>query len=225
MIQYDRLKPLIHIHIPKTGGTSIRDIYKNWFSQGLLLHYFNGTKQKKPNKFNLEKLHTLNQPVCVYGHFNHKREFGTRDYYPEVNQFITILRDPFEKAISGYFFLRKQKDLWVDQSNIPKSNLLEYLQNHQGSKSIYNFFPYEVTMQNYKEIIETKFIEIGILEHLDESMQRIAKKLSFKYDSGSIPLLNTTNRDQRVPYEIKEEFRENNKLLYAIYEYVLSKYI
>ena len=107
MREYDPYKPLIHIHLPKTGGVTVKEIYKNWFKQGLLFHYYNEPEQKLPVKYDLEKLHNINSPICVFGHFNKARDFGIKDYYPDVNQFITILRDPFEKAISGYFFLKK----------------------------------------------------------------------------------------------------------------------
>ncbi len=36
-------------------------------------------------------------------------------------------------------------------------------------ESMLNHFPRAVTMDNYREIIETLFIEIGVMEHLEES--------------------------------------------------------
>jgi hypothetical protein len=55
-------------------------------------------------------------------------------------------------------------------------------------------------------------------------MKRIARKLNCKYDPSSLQLLNFTERDQRVPYELQEEFIEKKPLVYAVYHYVLSKY-
>lgn len=224
MRAYDCNKPLIHIHIPKTGGTSIKEIYKKWFNNGLLFHYKSAQDGSIPKKHDLETLQTPNTAICIYGHFNKKQNFGIQDYYPEVKQFITILRDPFEKAVSGYFFLRKQSANWKDQSNIPKGELGDYLLNNNDKAGMFNHFPSEVTLENFREVIETQFIEIGVLEHLDESMMRIASKLNYKFNPSSIQKLNVTERDQRIPYELKQEFIEMNPLAYAVYDYVLSKY-
>ena len=224
MKAYDSNKPLIHIHIPKTGGVSIKEIYKKWFNNGLLSHYYNERDGRMPQKHDLKALHTRNIDVCLYGHFNRKRNFGIEHYYPEVNQFITILRDPFEKAVSSYLFLRKNSRNWKDQSRIPKVELHDFLLRKTDGAGMFNHFPRGVTLDNFKEVIETQFIEIGVLEHLDESMKRIASKLNYKYDPSSLQLLNATKREQRIPYELREEFIEKKPLDYAVYNYVLSKY-
>ncbi len=224
MKAYDCNKPLIHIHIPKTGGVSIREIYKKWFNNGLLFHYYNEGDGKMPQKHDLDALHTRNIAICIYGHFNRERNFGIEHYYPEVNQFITIFRDPFEKAVSGYFYSRKNSTNWKDQSRIPKVELRDYLLRNNDGAGMFKHFPRKVTMENFKEVIETQFIEIGVLEYLDESMKRIASKLNCKYDPSFLQVLNVTERDQRVPYELKEEFIEKEPLVYAVYNYVLSKY-
>jgi hypothetical protein len=55
-------------------------------------------------------------------------------------------------------------------------------------------------------------------------MMRIAKKLNQQYEPGSLNRLNVTERDQRVPYELREEFMEKRPLEFALYNYVLAKY-
>jgi len=223
MKEYDCNKPLIHIHIPKTGGSSVKEVYKKWFNDGLLFHY-TGHGRKMPQKHDLEALQARHKDICIYGHFNRRRNFGIEHYYPEVDQFITILRDPFEKAVSGYFYMRKNSANIADQTRVPKEDLREFLLKRRTGSGMLNNFPREVTMDNFKEIIEAQFIEIGVLEYLDESMRRIASKLKYTIDPGSMQLLNTTKRDQRIPYEVRDEFIEMKPLDYAVYNYVLSKY-
>jgi len=222
MIEYETNLPLIIIHLPKTAGVSVKEIYRAWFSDGLLFHYFEEGKRGMPTKYDLVGMHSKERPIALYGHFNKRRGFGVEQYYPDAKQFITILRDPFERAISGYYFLRNYGKNWKDQSRIPKNDIREYLLNFKGSMT--NQFPCETTLDNYKEVIESLFIEVGITEFLDESMTRIAQKLSKEYKPGSLPHLNATERDQSTPYDLKEAFMEKNQLDYAIYNYVLSKY-
>ena len=221
MQTYNNDKSLILIHIPKTAGISVKEIYQHWFSDRLLFHYYDAKAKKKPIKHDLS-VQIKEGPVFVYGHFNRSKEFGIEHYYPEVEQFITILRDPFEMAISGYFYVKKTNPDWRVQLTLHKGGLHDYLSTmHSG---LLNFFPCEITFDNYKEVIETKFIEIGVTEHLDESMQRIAKKLGQSYSPNSIRRLNITKRDQNIPYELKQDFMKRHSLEFAIYNYVLDKY-
>ena len=79
-------------------------------------------------------------------------------------------------------------------------------------------------MDNYKEIIETSFVEIGVLEDLEESIERISKKLNKHYEPNSVRCHNVAKRDSIVPYDLKDEFIEKHSLEYVVYNYVLSKY-
>jgi hypothetical protein len=221
--KYDNNLPLIAIHIPKTGGVSFREILQGWFGNRLLLHYFNASIGEMPAKYNLVNLHSQANPIVLYGHFNKSRCFGIENYYPEVEQFITILRDPFERVVSNYFYMRKNRSNWTDQSRIPEGELRDYILNTKGS--FLNFFPREVTFDNYKDMLEKQFIVIGVTEYLDESIQRIANKLNCKYDSTLLSKLNVTERDQSIPYELKDEFIKKHPLEYAVYNHVLASYI
>ncbi len=96
MKKYNNEKPLISIHIPKCGGSSFKEVLQKWFIGGFYSHYFNEKSNKMPQKY------VLSAGICVHGHFNKARGFGIKDYYPEVDQFITFLRDPFEITTSDY---------------------------------------------------------------------------------------------------------------------------
>ena len=213
---YDPNLPLIAIHIPKTGGSSVQQLYKEWFGNGFLAHY-KQADGSLPDKRNLSTLFGEHTSIVVYGHFNRLRKFGIEQYYPEVEQFVTIVRDPFERAVSRYFFLKAisqkaEKDLKdVIVSQIPEWSMLCH-------------FPQDITMDNYKEVIENRFIEIGVLENMDESLRRIAAKLNKRYIPGSLNRLNVSIRDSQIPFELRERFIEQHPLEYAVYNYVLEKY-
>lgn len=221
MIEYDRNKPVIFVHVPKSAGISLKSIFRNWFGDNLYFHYYDNNNGILPVKHDLDKLHSYEHPVAVYGHFNRQKKFGVEDYYPEVSQFITVLRDPFERHISLYYYLRK-----IGQQKygpvIEDKELEDWLLNSTGN--YFTSFPCEINMQNYKEIIEKYFIEVGIVEKLDESLKRIAQKLGFPYSSSDLKHLNTTERSQAVPTRIKDEYRNLRELEYTVYEYALSKY-
>jgi hypothetical protein len=107
MKKYDSKKPLISIHIPKCAGNSFVITLRKWFKENLYLHYFDEKNNKAPQRYNLKAgilSRKFKKGICVHGHFNNERNFGVRDYYPEADQFITILRDPLEILQSRYFY-------------------------------------------------------------------------------------------------------------------------
>lgn len=222
MRQYDPNLPLIFIHIPKTAGTSVREIFEGWFGSGLYRHYFDEEADKLPAKHDLPLLHSIERPVVVYGHFNSLRGFGVEDYYPEVRQFITILRDPFEKVISSYYYIRKFGGEWKDQSRVPKSDIREYLL--KTPPNTLNHFPRKVTKDNYRALIDEFFIEVGVMEYLVPSMQRIAKEISREFDSRLLQHQNVTVRDQPNPKDLRDEYVERYPLEFEVFEYALSRY-
>lgn len=214
---------MIFIHIPKAAGQSTRELFRHWFLGGTLLeHYFDEPTGTPPIKHDLIARHTREQPIAVYGHFNRLRGFGVEDDYPYVTQFITILRDPFELGISSYHFIKKTGESWKDQSRVPKSGLYDYLMC--TPPNMLNHFPRAVTHHNFRDLIEEFFIDIGIVERLSESLQRIATKLSMPFDPQTVPHRNATTRDQAIPPSLREEYVNRYPLEFEVYEYVRSRF-
>lgn len=128
MKAYDPSCPLVFIHVPKTAGSSVRRIFTQWFGERFVPHYFDEANGTPPQRSPLFDQHSPELPVCVYGHFNRKRGFGVQDNYPDARQFMTVLRDPFEMAISGYYFMRNTGAGWKDKSNLPDGELAASLE-------------------------------------------------------------------------------------------------
>jgi len=218
---YDNREPLIVIHVPKAAGVSSGHVFHDWFEPNFHKHYANAIEGTLPDKLDLYDLHTVEKPLCLQGHFNRLRGFGVEDYYPSVKQFVTILRDPFELMVSHYFYVRKVGDAWKDQSRVPKGDLATYL--FENKPNMLNHFPRVMTRDNYTDIIEEYFIEVGITEHLNESMRRIGHKLGFEYNND-VQTLNATARSQPAPNDLREQFMELYRLEFEVYEYCRSKF-
>lgn len=154
--------------------------------------------------------HPPREGICIYGHFNKTRGFGAQAYYPEVDQFITILRDPFERAISLYFHnKRKIEEGGSNNFGFNSSDLESYLRT---TKSNYlNQFPFDVTRDNFEHLINKYFIHIGTTENLEASIRIIAKKLGFSAPEN-IKNLNVIERNEKVPYNLKQEFIDNHQM-------------
>jgi len=225
MKQYSKEKPLIAIHVPKTGGTSFRKILEQWFGRNLYLHYYDPANAVKPKKVRLKKRFSnkFRETICIYGHFpNRIKGLGIKSHYPEVDQFITILRDPFERAVSSYFHKKSTNvEQWKDKLDFEVGDLANYLSTI-GNNSL-NHFPFEIKSDDYQELIIKNFIHIGITEDMDTSVKLIAKKLGFE-PPKSIEFLNNSNRAQKIPYELKQAFMDKHQMEYAVYDFAKENF-
>lgn len=223
MKDYDPNKRFIFIHIPKTAGTSVKEVFHKWYANRICFHYYDSTNNRMPRK---RKLSLFFKPCeCIYGHFNSARGFGVADYYPEVTQFITFLRDPFDQAVSLYNFSKRADISFHDKYEISRLTIEEYLNLYPNNTL--SHFPRDVSKRNYKDIIEECFIEVGLVEHFDESMVRIAKKINKKYDkSTDCRFLNAARAKVDIDYigEMRGMYRERFPLEYEIYDYIKQKY-
>lgn len=248
MIAYDPSQPLVFIHVPKCAGTSIRPIVKHWFGRGFHKHYVNPDNGTPPHPINVASL-PADIPQVIYGHFNAAIGLGVPDQYPQVRQFVTILRDPLDTAVSQYFYSLKRAEPVYKGSARAMARFV--LRGGLSSKAraarrrqreaihsfasvedyvlktgsqILNHFPIEVTDENYVEVIETMFVEIGVMEHLTDSLTRIAGALG---KGRALPAIEHRNRGRKtngISQKVADEFRARNALTYKVYDYVLQRY-
>jgi hypothetical protein len=218
---YDAEKPLISIHVPKCGGTSFQSVLGQWFGPVFYPHYAVGRLSQLPQR------HEFKGSICIHGHFNKRRKIGVRDYYPEADQFITMLRDPFEMVVARYFYAKGQwrnrfrsgQPARPPQERFP--DVKAYCRRERG-RYLLNFFPSAVTLETYEEMFERQFVYVGITEDLQTSVEVLARRLGFP--PVVIERLNTSVHDEEVTAEMREEFVAQHPLEYAIYNYAVSHY-
>ena len=221
MTPYDRNKPLIFLHIPKMGGTSIRNLFQRAFGENLFLHYNEAIKSsgvligRQPGKLGwpeIEKLARL-KPVCIYGHLRNSEGTGVGDFYPKATQFATVLRDPAEAVISSYFYtLRMIKD--GTPLPMPHKSANEWLE--KVNSQVFNPLPPEAG-SDMRSFLKSRAVMVSTLVCLTNLSQ-------FMRDHFSIdvapPRLNESERSETVDPEVLKRWVSRNAQAVEFYALV-----
>lgn len=224
MRTYDKNEPLISIHIPKTGGTSLETVLCGWFGKQFFLHYYDEKNNKPPIRRDLPP------GCCIHGHFNRARGFGVTDYYPRAQQFITFLRDPFEILVSRYYDVKRREVSGEAFRNGEPLHIGEDIGAYLTAEiektdyhpNIMDYMPEPVNERNYREFIREHFVCIGVMEHYCKSLERLASLLRFPFQAP--PHRNPAPRDRQTAdlNTYRARFKETHPWPFECYEYVRS---
>ncbi|MCP4082434.1 MAG: sulfotransferase family 2 domain-containing protein [Planctomycetaceae bacterium] len=229
MKTYDPRQPAVFLHMPKCAGSSFIRLLRRWF--GDQYHKLN---QDETQDLLLPRIATcdddgnwLPEVKCIHGHFDNGRGYGLPYFYPEITQYFTVLRDPFDIAVSMFFFCKKRSaegKFWYRgrQENIlDKYPTVEYYLK-EAPYWIYNHLPQDITLQNYEQRLSERFFYIGIQEDLDLSIRRLAKILGKPY--VELERFNESEYDEPIPHWLREEFYEDYPLLKHVYDFSVARY-
>lgn len=98
-------KRIIFLHLPKNAGTSMYSILKRNYSAKEIYH----VRYNKNGIWNLDEFKKLpqNKKDKIYlltGHF----DFGLHEYFSHQFQYVTMMRNPIERTISFYNYIKSQ---------------------------------------------------------------------------------------------------------------------
>ena len=181
------------IHIPKTGGTTIVDT----LSRQILFDKFqrvNPTRHTHPRDFLddieglLEKVISSSKAEVVGGHFG----FAAHPKLTDPSEHFTVLRDPIERVISEYYFM-KYKGMYYQQliesenlsleeyTHHPETYYLNNLQTRLISGVSYESGE-EVTKEMYDLALENlkQFKVFGITNDMSNSLALFYLVLGWK---------------------------------------------
>ena len=215
-------KPLLLIHLPKTGGTSLRrcldlsaldkiTIYNNQLSDPSWLLAFQSRKM----------------PSLISGHYS----YGAHDLLKLPPRYAIMLRCPIDRLISFYRYLtwlpmaRFGESQGSNLATLITSGFTEEMNNHacrviagigfDGKVIIKERWLLDLAIHN----IENYFCAVGLLEHSDEFLARLQALLNC-----SLQPMGRENIAHEDPYKpTSEDMRaiyEFNALDIALYDHV-----
>ena len=227
---YDPQKPILYTHIPKCAGTSMRRVLAEWFGDG-----FHKVNQEQNSQFGMQKLPTqddegnwLPDVRCIQSHFHHGHGFGLPYFYPEVDQYITILRDPFDLMVSMYFFIKgrsRKGKFWFRGRPVDISERYPNIDSYLSTYPYWMFshLPQNLTLANYRHQLESQFVYIGVYEDLQTSIDQLAVVLD--QPTMLLPVSNASKYDENVPNHLREQFYSDYPLPKKIYDFALENYL
>jgi hypothetical protein len=181
MLAYDRSALLISLHVPKTAGTSLRQMLHGWFGENLAFHY-RGDRGEAPD------VADRRPGLCIHGHFNRCRGLGALQYYPDAAQFIVFLRNPFDRFVSQWRYLHYQKRSGVPVPDLDEQPTFDQWLDRrraagEAGEDPFSFIaqlPWQVTMaQAEGQPFGAEFLFVGLVERYAESASALGAVLGF----------------------------------------------
>ena len=181
MRTYDPEQPLIFTHIPKCAGSSFIRLLNLWFPKT-----YRKLNQDETQDILLPRVPTqdadgrwLTDVRCIHGHFNHGRGYGLPYYYPEINQYITVLRDPYDIVVSMYFFFKAKSLAGRYFFRGQRVDIRDYYSSVEQYVRDYPYWlldhlPQEINARNYRQKLAERFVYIGVFEEMDRSIAHLA---------------------------------------------------
>ena len=206
-------------HLPKCGGTSVREALENWFSVNDDYFDEDGATTLPPID-----LKNLNRTNCISGHFGHEGYY-IEQRYPQIfhgfkasqrYRAFMFLRDPLEMRCSLYRHeVKAGKAQHPDLATaiMPFSNFYSRIIN--------------VNEHNWKQRIDQYFF-VGIADDLQLSFDLLADlagKRRVKLPTSNTTTLAHSNSMHSLSDEEREAFKIANSLDYQIFDYAKAKLI
>lgn len=167
---------LVSLHIPKTAGTSFRNILKEVYGEEHVVRFDINKNISVENEVFTDRKLKRNIHV-IHGHFQYNVLIENVEL-PKGVPVITWLRDPVERVISNYYYLDKilREELDEESKDLDilakmQKTLLEYANADANRNRISKFL---------NGVKPEELFFVGLVEHYTEDLQDLARLLKWK---------------------------------------------
>jgi hypothetical protein len=194
---------IIFLHLPKTGGVTLRGALK-W--------------KYAPEMLNLE---TLTKP-----------DYGVHEYMPQRCDYITLLREPVARVVSYYYYVLGHPKHWRHAEMVRSGMSLDEFAETSPERGVENdqtrilsgkgAGELDAGVLGRKDLDEAKrnlerFLVVGVTERFDESFILIRRALGWKFPWYVTANVATGAKPASVA--ALESIRERNQLDLELYEF------
>ncbi|MDM8564354.1 sulfotransferase family 2 domain-containing protein [Candidatus Halobeggiatoa sp. HSG11] len=225
-------KKIIFLHIPKTAGTSLRDIVEKEYPEKCLSVYPPWPYQ--PEVLAEEIKARLPSVKVLYGHVL----FGLHHHLNIDAQYITFLRNPIERVNSFFNHSAYHSHAGYYKAIQNGLSLLQLLESEQvlqqtnnmitrmlAAYHTNNLLDDERVLEQALENIDKHFCVVGLMEKFAESVNLLGKKLDWQ-SAYEIPYLNVVAKKhiQEVDAQTQAALEKYNRLDILLYEHVSKNF-
>jgi len=235
---------IIHLHIPKNAGTSLSRMMKvrlgfwppaNLWHHGKTLGYYYLDHEPR-----LRRLQQLSDRDAERVRFIEAHGgYGMHEFINRPCTYITMLREPVDRTLSTYYFLKSNNSLpenmtierWMDEYRANRvwfadNAQIRYLAAEHGE--IIDVPPGQVTpdvLERAKQHIENHFTLVGLSEQFDASMVLLRRRLGWRSVAyGKSNVTRNRRRKDELPESTLELIRERNSLDMALYNWAVERF-
>ena len=239
---------LVYLHIPKCGGTTLRTVLEKNISSRRR-YYINPSNIRAARKeLALMSEQRKRQIELLYGHLC----FGWHEYFPCDAVYFTMIRNPIERVVSHYNYVRYRVDHAhylreiVEQENMTISEYVtsgicdevnngmvrllagveDIVQEPYGnSKLQYGTNDPELLEQALKNI-ENYFAVVGIQDRYDESLLLLRDRLGLRRISYQRRNVGSRHYKKRLPTDDDINIiKRYNQLDIALFHHMQKRFI
>lgn len=222
------------IHIPKTAGSSFRNMLYKQFPQDVVYPNLNDIKANEgrypQRKVVIETLKGTRDVQFLMGHY----PFMMGENMPQPPECIVFLRDPVERAISNLYHLQRHSPQFKNTSTRVMIESANWQINNVQARYMgdRHFRPNKLftaeTELGAKALIRAKknldaCAFVGFTEHFDASLAALQEK--FNWNLGRVLKKNTSPKQRQViPKDLRKKLIELNRLDIELYQYAREKF-
>ena len=205
---------LVSVHIPKTGGISVRRVLERKYGKRLGLDYPPARTQGLANGLmslpgRLRTRLQARSMRCVHGHF------PARKYAAGAAEMMVFVRDPIELRASTWHYVRREHARQGSRNPDWESAMTMEIEEFILTQSrTYREYLGQVPMH--------RFAFVGTIEHFDQDLARLCERLGVAHR----PVRENSNpagSDYNLDSGIKHRFRQENPQEYELYEAALQR--
>ncbi len=205
---------LISLHIPKTAGTSFRNILKSVYGDREVLRFDiseRGIVRVNEEQYNKSKLPSVK---VIHGHFTLEALENKFDL-PEEYKLITWVRDPVKRVVSNYNYLEDRlREIHEQHKGL---NILSKMQ-----RTLAEFSRAEVNRNRQFKFLKGRTLDefdfVGIAEMFDSELIRLARTLEWPVVPEPLHQNRSSDKKREIDENLVKEIRELNEMDEQIYQ-------